>query len=96
MMKNLLDFNVRGPINPAQYSEYYSCFFRRQPISRHDNDYRKTSDISRTLISNKIVDHSDAFGASPAGAAPTTSSFSTWHLASRDSANEPQDSTIIF
>ena len=39
--------------------------------------YRKTSNISRTLEGNKIVDHSDVVGASPAGAAPTTSSFST-------------------
>ena len=38
------------------------------------------------LAGNKIVDHSDVVGASPVGAAPTTSSFSTWHLASRDSA----------
>ena len=35
------------------------------------------SDISRTLVGNKIVDNSDAVGASPVGAAPTTSSFST-------------------
>ena len=48
--------------------------------------YRKISNISRTLVGNKIVDLSDVVGASPVGAAPTTSSFSTWHLASRDSA----------
>ena len=39
--------------------------------------YRKTSNISRTLLGNKIVDNSDVVGASPVGAAPTTSSFST-------------------
>ena len=39
--------------------------------------YRKTSNISRTLVGNKIADHSDVVGASPVGAAPTTSSFST-------------------
>ena len=39
--------------------------------------YRKTSHISRTLESNKIVDNSDVVGASPVGAAPTTSSLST-------------------
>ena len=33
--------------------------------------------ISRTLVGNKIVDYSDVVGASPVGAAPTTSSFST-------------------
>ena len=47
--------------------------------------YRKISRYKRTL-GNKIVDHSDVVGASPVGAAPTTSSFSTLHLASRDSA----------
>ena len=35
------------------------------------------SNIRRTLVSNEIVDHSDVVGASPVGAAPTTSSFST-------------------
>ena len=39
--------------------------------------YRKVSNIRRTLIGSKIVDHSDVVGASPVGAAPTTSSFST-------------------
>ena len=39
--------------------------------------YRQVSNIRRTLIGNKIVDHSDVVGASPVGAAPTTSSFST-------------------
>ena len=39
--------------------------------------YRKTSNISRTLVGNKIFDNSDVVGASPVGAAPTTSSFST-------------------
>ena len=42
-----------------------------------DIRYRKTSNISRTLVGNKIVDQSDVVGASPVGAAPTTSSFST-------------------
>ena len=40
-------------------------------------NYRKTSNISHTLVGYKIVDHSDVVGASPVGAAPTTSSFST-------------------
>ena len=39
--------------------------------------YRQVSNIRRTLVCNKIVDHSDVVGASPVGAAPTTSSFST-------------------
>ena len=40
-------------------------------------NYRKTSNISRTLVGYKIVDNSDVIRASPVGAAPTTSSFST-------------------
>ena len=39
--------------------------------------YRQVSIIRRTLVGNQIVDHSDVIGASPVGAAPTTSSFST-------------------
>ena len=39
--------------------------------------YPQISDIRHTLslVGNKIVDHSDVVGASPVGAAPTTSSF---------------------
>ena len=50
----------------------------------HQYHYHKTSNISRTLIGNKIIDNSDVVGASPVGAAPSTSSFSTQHLASMD------------
>ena len=39
--------------------------------------YRQISNIGQTLVGNKITDHSDVVGASPVGAAPTTSSFST-------------------
>ena len=46
--------------------------------------YRQVSNTRRTLVGNQIVDHSDVVGASPVGAAPTTSSFSTKHLASTD------------
>ena len=40
-------------------------------------NYHKTSNISRTLVGNKIVDNSDVVGASLVSTAPTTSSFST-------------------
>ena len=43
----------------------------------HEEIYRKVSNIRRTLVGHKIVDHSDEVGASPVGAAQTTSSFST-------------------
>ena len=39
--------------------------------------YRQTSNIRRTLVGNIIVDNSDVVGATPVGAAPTTSSLST-------------------
>ena len=39
--------------------------------------YHQVSNIRRTLVGNYIVDHSDVVGASPVGAAPTTSPFST-------------------
>ena len=42
----------------------------------HQKDYRQVSNISGTLVGNTTVDHSDVVGASPVGAAPTTSSFS--------------------
>ena len=44
---------------------------------RIKHNYHHTSNISRTLLWNKMVDHSDVVGASPVGAAPTISSFST-------------------
>ena len=39
--------------------------------------YRQVSNIRHTLVGSLIVDHSDVVGASPVGAAQTTSSFST-------------------
>ena len=39
--------------------------------------YRQTSNMRRTLVGNKVVDHSNVVGALPVGAAPSTSSFST-------------------
>ena len=45
-------------------------------------DYCQTSNIRHTFVGNTIVDHSDVVGASPVGAASTTSSFSTQHLVS--------------
>ena len=45
-----------------------------------DFTYRQISNIRLAFVGNKIIDHSDAVGTSPVGAAPTTSSFSTKHL----------------
>ena len=41
------------------------------------NSYRQISKTSRTFVANQIVDQSDVVGASPVGAASTTSSFWT-------------------
>ena len=46
-------------------------------VWRDIEEYCQVSNIRRTLVGNLIVDHSDVVGASPVGAAPTTSSFST-------------------
>ena len=62
----------------------HTCIILEQRVNDTINTYRKTSNISSTIVGIKIVDHSDAVGASPAGAAPTTSSFPTKHLASMD------------
>ena len=61
-----VDYTVPGYRSPPPVSEV-----------RFPEIYRKTSNIRLTLVGNKIVDHSDVVGASPVGAAPTTSSFST-------------------
>ena len=44
------------------------------------HNYRQTLTISRTSEGDKIVDHSNVVGASPAGAAPIASSFKIKHL----------------
>ena len=60
-------------------------------------NYCQVSNIRRTLAGYKIVDHSDVVWASPVGAAPTTSSFSTKHLASLDWAKTAaRQDTIKF
>ena len=57
----------------------YAIVFRL--LYQHVNinaDYSQTSNINRTLVGYKIVDHSDVVRASPVGATPATSSFSTY------------------
>ena len=77
MPKFLWDF-----ITSCQIQGQHQVFiFKIKRAHLCNQNYRKTSSISRTLEGNKIVDNSDVVGASPAGAAPTTSSLSTEHLA---------------
>ena len=62
--------------------------------------YRQTCNITCSLVDSKLVDHSEIIGASPVGAAPTTSSFSTKHLASMNwakaTARREEDHSISF
>ena len=55
----------------------WSWSSRPPQVQPQTTKYRQVSNIRRTLPGNEFVDHSDAVGASPVGAAPTTSSFST-------------------
>ena len=51
---------------------------RKPKLSSGKNPiYHQTSNIRGTSMGNEILDHSDVVGASPAGAAPTASSFLT-------------------
>ena len=56
---------------------YHYVHLWKGPTGHLLQAYRQVSNIRRTLVGNEIVDHSDVVGASPVGAAPTTSSFST-------------------
>ena len=57
-------------IKYSEYEEYTNN-------NGHLKQYHQTSNIMHTLVSIKVVDHSDVDGASLVGAAPTTSSFSS-------------------
>ena len=62
-------------------------------ILGHFCSYHQTSNISCILGGNNVADHSDVVGASPVDAAPTTSSFSTYHLVSMVWAKTTEDET---
>ena len=72
-----------GHQQPWQWSHKICRYEIWFPWGR-DFNYCQTSNISHTLVGNKIVDHWHVVGTSPVSPAPTTSSFSTWHLASMD------------
>ena len=88
IMKDCITTTTQSTTKPCAYFLGYTV---RPQIWAHEScfvmfgwgelptkiNYRKTSKIRRTPVGNKIVDHSDVVGASPVGAAPTTSSFST-------------------
>ena len=65
-----VDFFVEGPeLPPFEFLRAPSKII----IFKNFLTYHQTSNISHTLVGNKIVDHSDVVGALPVGAAPTTS-----------------------
>ena len=78
-----MKFVPGGPINKSAIVQAILWYLGggkplHEPMMTLSPDtYRQVSNISRTLVGNEIVDHSDVVGASPVGAAPTTSSFST-------------------
>ena len=75
----------------------YDSLFGSVPKSRTNSIYHYTSNISSTLVGNKIFDHSDVVGASPVGTAATTSSFSTKHLAAMGKDNyKTRRETFVF
>ena len=73
----------KNPENANLYDISHASI-HTQLCSQLFTTYRKTFNISLTLVGHKIVDYSDVVGTSPVGAAPTTSSFSTSHMASMD------------
>ena len=80
----MLTFNVSSEYQGChpddltiQYNEVLGGHLNTKMLACQLRNYRKASNIRHTLVGNKIVDHSDVVGASPVGAAPATSSFST-------------------
>ena len=69
--------NATGVVTTSIHCEQPKWVIGCQTDPQNQFSYRKTSKISRILVGNKIIDNSDVVGASPVGAAPTTSSFST-------------------
>ena len=71
-----------------QNCDLIRCFFfhksNLQDLAYELISYHQTSNISCTLGGNELADLSDVVGASPVGAAPTTSSFSGFHKLGKD------------
>ena len=79
MYTDIFKYNVLMGNHHSKTIDWRSIFFIIATLMLEKSIfmYRKVSNIRRTLVGNKIVDHPDVVGASPVGAAPTTSSFST-------------------
>ena len=71
----------------TQFRKWFEHRLRVHGIYRQNSNISNVppnSNISCTFTGNKLVYHSHVFGATPIGAAPTSSSFSTKHLGSID------------
>ena len=69
-VSTFMSYNITRIMESVESKEYNFL------TPEYVHTYRKTSNISLTLVDNKIVDNSDVIGAPPVGAALTTSSFS--------------------
>ena len=54
---------------------HHSIHTKLSELGRFISTYHETSNISHTIVSNIIVDHSDVVGAWPVGVAPTHTSI---------------------
>ena len=78
-----VSFGVMGREKPNTKTNIDSSCFTALFLDKYQTAkcrprlYRQVSNIRRTLVGNEIVDNSDVVGASPVGAAPTTSELST-------------------
>ena len=75
-----LNFAVRFTVTSLQlgskYPEAVKQSWRIWVFQSHEStstNYRQASNISHSSVGNTIIDHADVVGASPVGAAPTTS-----------------------
>ena len=61
-----------------------------------DLNYHQTSNKSRNLVGNKIVDHTDVVGISPVSAAPITSWLNTWLKWIRQRQEQDEEKHLSF
>ena len=78
--KQGLDFVISSTVNPMGIDRYILPYphgmIADNDVAKQSDDH-ETSNISCRSADNKLVDYWYVGGASPVGAAPTTSSFST-------------------
>ena len=94
-----LQYKTHPEFWPSHRQIFKTSLYYKTRLILETRRYHQTSNKSCTLLGNIIVDHSDVvhvIGAMPLGAAPTTSSFSTEHLASMDWANTTAGETRII